>query len=666
MARPSQVWTYRNASGALLFIVCRFDKVDGSKVICPLTYCSLAGSTGWRWKAPLAPRPLYGLDRLAKRPNAAVIICEGEKAADEAERLFPEFVAVTSPNGARAADKADWTVLVGRSITIWPDHDDEGSGYAADVVRLARQAGAASVFVVQVPKEFPDKWDLADEAPSGWTPKRLRQLVNTAAMQNVWADTAPESTPTDAALKRLASLPAIDYERQREDAAKELGIRKSALDREVACRRADASGGSRQGRSLELPSPDPWPTPVEGASLLNQLTANFSQYLALPDGAAEALALWVLHTHAFAVSPITPRLALTSPEKRCGKTTCLRLIGALAARPLMAANITPAALFRTIEAVQPCLLIDEADSFLKDNDGLRGIVNAGHARDGAVIRTVGDENEPRQFSAWAPVVIACIGELPGTIADRSIIVPMRRRRPDEAVERLRFDRVEIFRPLARKCARWTTDRSATLAAADPQMPSFLHDRAADNWRPLFAIADAAGGDWPTRARESARLMSAGEAGEDDSIRAMLLVDIKAIFAATDLDRLPSATIVARLGAMEHRPWPEWKNGKAITARQLARLLAPFGITPQNIRTGDEVVKGYLLATFTDAFARYLPTGPLHRYNVDEISHSVAFQSATGNSGVADRDDKKASNDAGCGCVADGKRQNGSGVEEWVG
>lgn len=167
-----------------------------------------------------------------------------------------------------------------------------------------------------------------------------------------------------------------------------------------------------------------------------------------------------------------------------------------------------------------CQRIGDLD--FEDGPIVRGIVNSGHARDGAVIRLVGDDHEPREFSTWAPVAIASIGELPGTIADRSIIVPMRRRRPDETVERLRLDNLEIFQPLARKCPRWAKDRVQTLTNIDPNVPAYLHDRAADNWRPLLAIADIAGGDWPARAWESARLLSADEAGEDDSVRIALL------------------------------------------------------------------------------------------------------------------------------------------------
>ena len=95
--------------------------------------------------------------------------------------------------------------------------------------------------------------------------------------------------------------------------------------------------------------------------------------------------------------------------------------------PLLSGNITPAALFRAIEAWKPTLLIDEADTFAKMNDELRGILNAGHTRDTAfVVRAEGDANEPRLFSTWAPKVVAAIGRLPDTIEDRAIrIVPRR-------------------------------------------------------------------------------------------------------------------------------------------------------------------------------------------------------------------------------------------------
>ena len=159
----------------------------------------------------------------------------------------------------------------------------------------------------------------------------------------------------------------------------------------------------------------------------------FDRYLALPEHGAVKLALWTVHAHAFEASFVTPRLAITSPQKGCGKTTVLDLLSGLVPKPLQAANVTAAAVFRTIEAKRPTLLVDEADTFLAENEELRGVLNSGHTRNGAVIRVVEHEGdfEPRQFSTWAPVAIAKIGKLPGTLEDRSIKLEMRRASPGE-------------------------------------------------------------------------------------------------------------------------------------------------------------------------------------------------------------------------------------------
>ncbi len=224
---------------------------------------------------------------------------------------------------------------------------------------------------------------------------------------------------------------------------------------------------------------------MDGAELLDAIAKAITGYVVMPFASAVSAALWGVHAHAFEASYISPRLAITSPEKRCGKTTLLRLMQALVPKPLPAANITAAALFRTVEAVRPSLLIDEADTFLKENEELRGVINSGHASDGQVIRLVGDGFEPRAFSTWCPTAIAAIGSLPGTIEDRSILIAMRRRRPDEPVARFRPDRVSHLHDLSRKAARWTADNALALRDVDPAVPSELHDRAADNWRPLL-------------------------------------------------------------------------------------------------------------------------------------------------------------------------------------
>jgi len=171
-------WKYLDSEGRLLFWVCRFDLPDGSKEIRPLTCWQYPGQEpAWRWKAHPAPRPLYGLDRLAAKPGAPVLVVEGEKAADAAQELFPGLVVVTSSGGGKAAGKSEWASLQGRAVTIWPDADSPGKAYAEDVARLALEAGVVSVRVVQVPDDFPKGWDLADQPPEGCDVERLSRLL---------------------------------------------------------------------------------------------------------------------------------------------------------------------------------------------------------------------------------------------------------------------------------------------------------------------------------------------------------------------------------------------------------------------------------------------------------------------------------------------------------
>jgi putative DNA primase/helicase len=272
---------------------------------------------------------------------------------------------------------------------------------------------------------------------------------------------------------------------------------------EVKAARQKNGDTKGQGRPLELPEIKPWRGAVNGSELLDEIVACLRDYLVLPSGSAEIIALWVLHTHAFDCFTITPRLAITSPEKGCGKTTLLDVINQLVARPLSTSSVTTSAVFRIVEMKKPTLLIDEADTFLKDNDGLRGVLNTGHRRGGQVTRTVGEDFEPRQFTTWSPAAIAMIGRLPDTLDDRAITIRLRRRKPIERVRAFRSDRAGELRVLAQKAARWTLDNRQALTAADPETGELVN-RSADNWRPLFAIADIAGGKWPRLARSTSQ------------------------------------------------------------------------------------------------------------------------------------------------------------------
>jgi hypothetical protein len=195
-----------------------------------------------------------------------------------------------------------------------------------------------------------------------------------------------------------------------------------------------------------------------------------------------------------------------------------------------------------------------------------------------------------------------------TLEDRSIIVKMQRKRATDRVVRLREDQFERgVADTQSRCRKWSEDQLEALRGADPRVPPALNDRAADNWRPLLAIADMAGGDWPRLAREAAIALS-GQT-DDEAAGVQLLADIREVFKAARKDRLESEKLAQTLGAMEERPWIEWKHGKPITAPQLARLLKPFEIAPRNIAVGDRRPKGYQLWQFEDTFSRYLAPEP---------------------------------------------------------
>jgi hypothetical protein len=405
----------------------------------------------------------------------------------------------------------------------------------------------------------------------------------------------------------------IQYDRLLKPEADELGCKSSTLDRRVKelLRAKDREAGTARlgaGRALQIPEVEPWPGAVDGASLLDEIATIVRRHVVTSAGAPEAIALWGVQTYTIDAAFIAPRLAITSPERRCGKTTLLTILGEIVARPLSTANLTAAATFRVIESVHPTLLVDEADSFLSENEELRGIINAGHCRKSStVVRVIElpEGHEIRGFDVFGPMAIAAIGKLPGTIEDRAIKIVMRRRRQDEEVERLRLDRVDEFQPVARRCQRWSLDHLPRLRAADPIMPADLHDRAADNWRPLLAIADLAGGDWPRLGRRAAALLSCPEDAE--SAREMLLADLKSLFEAEPSGVLFTRQILDKLHAMEDRPWPEWRKEKPITSHQLSALLKPLRVLPNAVRRGADHGKGYRREDLEDAFTRYLPS-----------------------------------------------------------
>lgn len=210
LGKPSAIWEYRNSSGNVLGFVCRFETQNG-KEFRPLVLFSKHGRAAeWRWESWPAPRPLYGLDRLAKAPNACVILCEGEKSADAATKLLPDCVAVTSPNGSKSANKADWEALRGRNVTIWPDADDAGLAYAQETAKLCGSAGAISISVIVLPSDVEKGWDAADALAGKWTQADALKLVNSAEPFEIVKPKPDKPAKNSAKEERLRQRPARD------------------------------------------------------------------------------------------------------------------------------------------------------------------------------------------------------------------------------------------------------------------------------------------------------------------------------------------------------------------------------------------------------------------------------------------------------------------------
>lgn len=618
----------------------------------------------------------YKLNQL--HSNERVLIVEGEKDAD---RLFEHGILATcNAGGAGKWSRGFAPYFTDKRVVILPDNDAAGRDHARQVAECVMPV-AISVKILEL-RDLPEKGDVSDWLEAGNTVDELRDLIEAAPEASEvlaqWdADVGPENggdPDLDDNVIQLASLRPTEYDRVRKEEAKRLSIRASTLDKEVERARAemrpeDEKGGAARGSPLDLGDVEPWPEPVDGAELLATISSTIRQYVVLSSEQADAAALWICHAHGIDLSWFNPRLAIRSPTKRCGKSTLLEIVSAMVPRKLATANVSAAAVFRTIEAIRPTLLIDEGDTFLAQNEELRGVLNAGHTRTAAfVVRVVptGDgEFDTRKFSVWAPVVVAMIGKLPGTLADRSIEIKLQRKPPGEKVQRLRLDRLEHLETLGRKIARFICDNSNKIKDFDPEPPAQLHDRAADNWRPLLAIAEAAGSDWPTRARKAAIDLNTGEDdSEERGVR--LLADLRRIFDARGLPELFSKTLVSDLIAMEDAPWSEVARGKPLTTNRLVNLLKPFGIAPKGtIRIGQETAKGYARSAFKDAWQRYTSSEdglqnvtPSH---VREAATYSGFQEVTPRSDVTSRSQLKAAHSNICDGVTD--REEGSDARE---
>lgn len=364
--------------------------------------------------------------------------------------------------------------------------------------------------------------------------------------------------------------------------------------------------------------------PIDGAALLDEVDRFHRRFNVFPREAAYvAVALWDAHAHLLDAFDSTPRLAFLSPEPGSGKSRALEVVETLVPRPMLAVNARAAALFRSVSdpAGRPTILFDEIDTVFGpkagDNEELRGFLNAGHRRSGVTYRCVGDGGNQTvvEFPSYTAVAVAGLGYLPDTITTRSVIIRMRRRARNEKAEpfRARLHEAEGHE-LRDRLAKWAEQVREDIAGRWPEMPEGVTDRPADVWEPLLSVADAAGGDWPERARTACmELVNAARADDKGSLGIRLLTDLRDHVMA-GIDRLPTVAILDRLCALDEAPWADM-SGRPLDSRGLAKMLGEYitldniPVKARNIKTAGTVLKGYYALDLHDAWERYCPPPP---------------------------------------------------------
>lgn len=353
----------------------------------------------------------------------------------------------------------------------------------------------------------------------------------------------------------------------------------------------------------------------DGGDHLDLVEQFLGRFVVFPSEAARiAVTLWAAHAHLVDASDNSPRLALLSPEPGSGKTRTLEVLELLTPQPMHVLSASPAAIFRTLDVEQPTLLMDEVDAIFgrrgSGDDGaedLRALLNAGHRKGATIPRCVGPRHDVAKFRVYAAVALAGLGDLPDSLMSRSVIIRMRRRAPGEKVQPFRRRLHEREgENLRGRLGEWAASVRADVVDAWPQMPVGVEDRPADVWEPLLAIADAAGGNWPRRARAACTELVKVAASGEASLGVRLLSDLRAVFG--DADAMHTEVILDALSKLDEAPWGDLR-GKPLDPRGLARRLSQYEVTSVNVKRADVVKKGYRREHLYDAWVRYLSPTP---------------------------------------------------------
>ena len=631
---PVKIWLYHAADGEFAFYVARWKPRDPSerKVVRPASWCRFPdGREEWVLKAIPAPRPLYNLPAVLQAPAKTVVVAEGEVCVDAAANVFLDHAVTTWAGGSHAWKLTDWQPLSGRDLLLLSDADDPGREAMRGIAAHLTSIGCAVRVHLPPDDDGRDIADWLEEEDVEATRARIE------AEAKVWEPDAEVTTDetgsetwqgdlidrlTNDDLDAIAEQETVDkmraLKRSNELHAQLLRAKLLAIPR-VRAGLVDAAFGNSdrgvdddtlQGRPVEWPEIEPWPEAVDGAALLAELARLFRHYVSLPDGGMEAAALWALYTWVFEAFGVCPNLMVTAPERESGKTRVTELLSWMVRRPRTLSDASAAAIIRGIERDKPTLLFDEAQHFLRrrPDDPIRGILLASFAkRQANVERCVGDDHDTRVFSTFAPKAmngrkLAAIDDM---LTSRSVVIPMTRAR--KRYPHLRADRDPVGEDIQRMCERWRDDHLTVLPDAEPDMGG-LFGRIADVWRPLYAVADAAGGEWPDLARSAATSLAnqTSAIASGDTLGVLLLRDIRQIFQDHgDPDWLATADLDHALHTMPERPWETLSNGKPMTSQRRGKLLNDYSIHSTKVRDGKKTPNIYRKSAFVSAWESWL-------------------------------------------------------------
>ena len=322
-----------------------------------------------------------------------------------------------------------------------------------------------------------------------------------------------------------------------------------------------------------------------------------------------ALTLWIAFCYSIPQFDHAPRLCFWSPEKRCGKSLALEVVSHLLPNPLMTSSISSASLFRILDRDNSkVILIDESDTVFGRNgdkekaEALRQLLNASFKRGQSVIRCEPPKYEPREFKIFAPIALAGIGTsaIPETVADRALMIEMRRMLPNEQILEFESDEVEkYFLPIKEKLQNFATENESRYRELRPELPrESLNPRARDLWKPLYKVAECAGDEWIKKALLASVALSSGESDpEEASLSLRLLSDTREVFTE---DQITTKDLIERLRGLEESPWAYLER---FNPSVLAHLLKNYSIKPKPFSGGK--VRGYYRKSFEDPWNRYL-------------------------------------------------------------